>query len=145
MTDQTATTALLEIVPWGEPVPGEHKPADPYIDWFWVPVLGPSATWLWKRLCWFAQGSEQVDETALASMVGLGHTGGARSTFRRTLDRMGFYEVARYDQDANRVEVKLTLPDVADRRLAKMPRELQQMHLQYRQLAAIPPETAIPG
>jgi len=93
--------ATLRVVPWDDPVveAAGIDPRDPYVEWFWLPVLGPSATWLLRRL---AHGlrtaplgySLPLDETARA--LGLGGAGGRHSPFRRAISRTTRYGLARH-------------------------------------------------
>ena len=73
-------------------------PRSPYVERFWLGVLGPSTTWLLRRV---AAGFDQhpegfemsLGETAQA--LGLGDRGGRHSPFLRTVNRMIQFELAR--------------------------------------------------
>ena len=50
-TPDLATDCIL-IRPWPDPVIDRlgHDPRSPYVEQFWLGVLGPSTTWLMRRL-----------------------------------------------------------------------------------------------
>src|ERR1700722_16066095 len=70
-----------------------------YVETFWLPVLGPSATWLLRRI---ADGLDRspdgfeldLEETARA--LRLGGRGGRHSPFRRAILRCTRYGLARH-------------------------------------------------
>ncbi len=42
----------ITVKPWVDPVVEAHgfSPRSPYVETCWLPVLGPTATWLYRRL-----------------------------------------------------------------------------------------------
>ena len=46
------TSRLYRIVPWVDPVADPHgvHPCSRYVELYWLPVVGPSTTWLLRRL-----------------------------------------------------------------------------------------------
>src|SRR2546423_14448538 len=83
---------VLEIRPWPDPVIDSlgHDPRSAYVEQFWLGILGPSTTWLLRRL---ASGLEA--EPAGVSLppahtppgLGLGDKGGRHPPFMRALGR----------------------------------------------------------
>jgi hypothetical protein len=63
----------------------------------WLPVLGPSATWLYRRLGQLVRldGMQQA-EVDLSISLGLGRGVGRNSLLARTLFRMTRFEVAKW-------------------------------------------------
>ena len=90
----------LTVRPWADDVIDSlgFDPRAPYVERFWLGVLGPSTTWLLRRI---AAGFDQhpegfemsLGETAQA--LGLGDRGGRHSPFLRTVNRMIQFELAR--------------------------------------------------
>src|ERR671937_2232778 len=88
----TLARETLTIRPWPDDVIDTlgHDPRSAYVERFWLGILGPSTTWLLRRL---AAGLEAepagfelpLGETARA--LGLGDKGGRHSPFMRALAR----------------------------------------------------------
>jgi hypothetical protein len=82
----------ITVVPWEDPIvegPG-HWPGDPYIEYCWLGVLGPSTTFLWARLARLGAEapSTVVDVKDLAISLGLGDGLGASAPLPRSLVRL---------------------------------------------------------
>src|SRR3954449_12857914 len=92
------TTKTLHIEPWADEVIDTlgHDPRSAYVERFWLGILGPSTTWLLRRL---AAGLEaepagfslSLPDTAQA--LGLGGRG-RNSPFVRALARSCQFELA---------------------------------------------------
>ena len=84
----------LRIVGWPDPVLDAvgHELHSAYVERFWLPVLGPSTTWLARLL---ARGLDadpegfDLDLDATAAALGLGTKRGTNSPFLRSLARAG--------------------------------------------------------
>src|SRR4051812_33578658 len=126
------TTDALLIKPWPDPVIDRlgHDPRSPYVEQFWLGVLGPSTTWLLRRI---AAGLERspagfylpLMETARA--LGLGDKGGRNSPFMRALGRCCQFGLAQVPDDAT-LAVRRNLPPLNRRQLARLPEALQDAH-----------------
>ena len=124
------TAPTLPIRPWPDPVIDQvgHDPRSTYVERFWLGVLGPSTTWLLRRV---AAGLEAapagfdlpLDETARA--LGLGGTG-TQSPFFRALGRCCQFELARPDGDG--LAVRRKLPPLNRRQLVHLPEAVQAEH-----------------
>src|SRR2546423_9980671 len=89
----------LEIRPWPDAVIDTlgHDPRSNYVETYWLSVLGPSTTWLLRRL---ARGFEaspagftlDLDDTARA--LGLATTSSKNSAFARALTRCVQFDLA---------------------------------------------------
>src|SRR5438874_7497315 len=94
----------LHVRPWPDPVIDAvgHDPRSSYVERFWLGILGPSTTWLLRRL---AAGLEAqpsgfslcLSETAQS--LGLGHKGGRHSPFVRALARCVQFDLAQPQGD----------------------------------------------
>jgi len=86
--DPLVGPATLTITPWADPVIDTlgHDPRSPYVEQFWLAILGPSTTWLLRRLAAGLEASPagfelDLDETARS--LGLGTRGGRNAPFMR--------------------------------------------------------------
>jgi hypothetical protein len=130
-----APARRLHIVAWEDPVV-ESTGVDalgPYVEAFWLPVLGPSATLLLRRLAAGLRASPhgydlELEETARA--LGLGGVGGRRSPFRRAILRCARYGIARH-QGLDRLAVRRWLTPLPERHLRRLPPSLQAQHLRW--------------
>src|SRR5438105_2704757 len=132
-TTATATaTDSLSIRPWPDAVIDAvgHDPRSTYVEQFWLGVLGPSTTWLLRRL---AAGLEAqpsgfslcLSETAQS--LGLGHKGGRHSPFVRALSRCVQFDLAQPQGD-DTLAVRRKVPPLNRRQLARLPQALQESH-----------------
>src|SRR5215217_7591675 len=96
MADATLSTldptTRLEIKPWPDPVIDRmgHDPRSPYVERFWLSILGPSTTWLLRRLAAGFEASPTgfvLDLGDTARALGLGNRRGPNSPFTRALVR----------------------------------------------------------
>src|SRR3546814_11576477 len=48
----TFPMSTISVRPWPDPVIDQvgHDPRSPYVEQFWLGILGPTATWLMRRL-----------------------------------------------------------------------------------------------
>lgn len=124
----------LEVRAWTDTVVEElgHEPRSEYVELFWLPLLGPTATWLYRRLGAWATAEPDgfsVDVQELGSSVGLGHSLGRRSALGRSLDRLVYTGAARRRPGA--LEVRRALAPLNRSQLAKLHPSLQAMHEAY--------------
>lgn len=89
----------VRITAWEDPVVDllGHDPRSPYVERFWLAVLGPSTTFLLRhlaaRLDESSEGFElSIDDTARA--LGLGVRSGLGSPFVRALARTGQFRLS---------------------------------------------------
>lgn len=102
---------------------------DPYVETFWLPSLGPSATWTWRRLAALAEaapGGVTVPLDQLAAELGISHRGGAHSTVCRSLGRLVAFYAA--DVTADRFLVRTALPPLTARQADRLPAHLRGAH-----------------
>jgi hypothetical protein len=128
------TEPTLMIVPWYDPVVDAvgFDARSTYVELFWLNVLGPTATWLLRRLVSgfdrYPLGYElDLDDTAGA--LGLGYTLGTTNPFIRALNRCVLFGVAQsYDGG---LAVRRRVPPVAVRHLLRMPESLRAVHHEW--------------
>src|SRR5215210_4789289 len=95
----TLATDSLPIRPWPDDVIDAlgHDPRSPYVEQFWLGILGPSTTWLLRRLAAGLDANPAGFELCLAdtaSALGLGAKGGRHSPFMRALTRCCQFDLA---------------------------------------------------
>ncbi len=130
---------LVAITPWIDPVVDTrgHDPRSRYVELFWLGTLGPTATWLLRRL---VAGLDEhpdgyrLDLAATARAMGLSYHTGTAGPFGRALARCVMFGIAHQHSDG--FAVRRRLPEVARRHLARLPPEVQAAHDQW--LATVP-------
>src|SRR4051812_45784237 len=93
----TPTRTTLVTGPLIDPVVEAHGfgPASGYIEFCWLPILGPTATWLYRRLAIPLLVEEEitVDLLDLAISLGLGTGMGRQAPLIRSLLRLEMFGV----------------------------------------------------
>lgn len=122
----------VTIRPWVDDVLDRigFDPRSPYVERFWLGVVGPSVTWLVRRVATGFDASPDGFEMPLAETaraLGLGDPGGRNSAFFRTLNRMVQFDLARVAGPAE-LEVMRRLPPLTRRQAARLSPELQEAH-----------------
>jgi hypothetical protein len=135
----------VTILPWPDPLLDRfgHDPRSPYVDRFWLPIIGPSGTVLLRRLAQgFATSPEgyELDLTHAAQGLGMGRSDGPTASFWRTLDRVASFGFMR-PVDAITLAVRPRLPTLTVRQRKRLPRVLRDDHDSW--LAAQPGEEEI--
>lgn len=125
----------LRIVPWLDPVADPHgvHPCSRYVELYWLPVIGPSTTWLIRRLSYGLEmhpSGLDIGLVETARSLGLGERMGKNAPFRRALQRLCTFELARaHGPDA--VAVRTRIPPLALRHLSRLPEPLQTSHRRW--------------
>lgn len=110
----------------------EHDVQSLYVEQFWLPVIGPTATVLVRLLDRTLRevetaGHFTIPNTVLGPVVGIGTRGGRNSPLLRSLARLVQFDVL--EQDApERWLVPTTLPHVRGSRVARMPPVMGHLH-----------------
>ncbi|MGH9065066.1 MAG: hypothetical protein ACRD0L_14050 [Acidimicrobiales bacterium] len=137
------TPERMQVIALDDPVveAHDHRPGSPYVEAVWLELLGPSATWTWQRAARqaAARPSSVVDMADLATSLGLGNGLGTNAPLSRTLGRLVWFDAARGAGDT--LAVRVALPDVAARRLARLSvsARLAHNHLAARVRHSVPP------
>lgn len=133
----------LRVVPWLDPVAdplGVH-PCSRYVEQYWLGVLGPSATWLLRRMSYGLEahpGGLVLDLADTAHALGLGDRMGKNSPFRRALHRLVKFELARpYGPEG--LAVRTRIPPLALRHIQRLPPPLQESHRQWQEEQRLTP------
>jgi hypothetical protein len=124
--------AVLRVVPWidGKVDAFSIDCRSHYVETFWLPVLGPSATWLLRRVADRLETAPEgfdldLDETARS--LGLGASDRQHSPVRRSIERCLRYGMARRT-GGEAVAVRRHVPPLPDRQLIRLPTEVQELH-----------------
>jgi hypothetical protein len=132
LTDALFTSSSITVEPWADPVVDElgHDPRSPYVERFWLAILGPSTVWLLRRL---ADGLDRepagfaLDLQETARSIGVGLRGGRSSPFFRSVDRSCRFGAARFVA-RDTLEVRRKLPPLTQRQVSRLPDALQREH-----------------
>lgn len=137
----------VTIRPWVDEALDQagFDPRSPYVERFWLGVIGPSTTWLMRRVAaGFDAAPDGFDmplgETARA--IGLGDPSGRNSAFFRTLTRLVQFDLGRVTGPCE-LEVMRRLPPLSRRQVARLSPEMQEAHQQWEaSRLAVPPSEA---
>jgi len=121
----------LVIVPWHDDVvdPIGFDTRSTYVELFWLNVLGPTATWLVRRIATGLDeypGGYELDLEQTARALGLSYAPGNSNPFTRALQRCVLFGVAQ--PISGGLAVRRRLPPVAARHVSRMPEHLQIAH-----------------
>lgn len=123
---------LLTVRPWEDPLLDQfgHDPRSPYVERFWLGVIGPSATWMLRA---FAHRFDEepegftLDLRDTARALGIGARGGANGALYRTLERVMAFGFARFRED-DTLTVRRRMGPLNRRQLQRLPPALQVAH-----------------
>jgi hypothetical protein len=129
--DGDGTTDTIVVRAWDDPVidEGGFDARSRYVETFWLGVLGPTATWLLRRLVAGLERSPdgyELDLDATAQAMGLSFTHGRSAPFGKALQRCVMFGLA-HPIDGG-LAVRRRVPPVSFRHLRRMPLALQQTH-----------------
>ena len=124
----------LIVLPWHDPVVEAvgYEARSPYVELFWLGILGPTSTWLLRRLVSgldaYPDGYE-LDLAETANALGLSLTAGAHSPFGKALNRCIMFGVAHHVPGG--IAVRRQIPPLSLRHLRKLPSHLQLAHADW--------------
>jgi hypothetical protein len=126
------TTGFLTIHPWPDDVIDSlgHDPRSTYVETYWLCILGPSTTWLLRRLVNGLDVHPEGYELPLADTarsLGLGDKGGRHSPFVRALTRLVQFDLAQ-PQGPRLLAVRRRVPPLNRRQIQRLPASLQAEH-----------------
>ena len=135
MTMLTFTTETLTIRPWADEVVDRlgFDPRSPYVELFWLGILGPSTTWLLRRLAAGFDASPggfdlPLGETARA--LGLGDGLGRNAPILRSVNRMIQFGMA-ISTGEGELAARRRLPPLAPRHLDRLSPALREEHRRW--------------
>lgn len=102
---------------------------------YWLGILGPSTSWLLRRLVTGLEASPDGFELSLgetARSLGLGDRGGRHSPFIRAVTRTIQFELAK-PRDAHTLAIRRKVPPLSLRQVQKLTPELQAAHRRWQE------------
>ncbi|MGH9212792.1 MAG: hypothetical protein ACRD2C_19295 [Acidimicrobiales bacterium] len=125
----------LLVRPWVDPLVDQvgHDPRSPYVERFWLGVLGPSVTWFVRYVAERFDGTPDgfdLDLATCAAALGLGTFQGRAAAFPRTLTRCCQFRAARLVNGVT-FEVRRKLPPLNASQLARLPDALRLEHRRW--------------
>lgn len=122
----------LLVVPWPDPVCDELglDPRTAYVERFWLPLLGPTATWLLRRFAVEFDDSPEgfsLDAQDAARSIGIGTRGGRTGPFPRAVDRCVRFGCAQHAEHGI-LAVRRRLPPLSRAQVNRLPRHLRDRH-----------------
>lgn len=119
---QVTTFTDTDTERWGHPV------RSAYTEMFWLPIIGPTTSWLLRRL----QVGDVVVPVPLGLLslsMGVGVAGGINAPVIRSLSRLVEYGLAVVDED--RFSVTTHVPRLSAKQLVRLPGPFRQQHEMY--------------
>jgi hypothetical protein len=109
------TDSMLPLRPWADPLIDTlgFDPRSAYVEQFWLSILGPSTTWLLRRVAAEFDRTPDGFDLPLADTareIGLGDKCGRHSPFVRAIARCCQFEMARPAGPG--IEVRRRLPSI---------------------------------
>lgn len=127
----------IYVRPWPDDIvdPIGFDPRSAYVERFWLGLLGPSTTWLMRRLVagfdYQPDGYElPLGETARG--LGLGDRGGRHSPFLRSINRTIQFGLAKVC-GADELAVRRRLAQLTQRQLSRLSPAQQEAHARWQQ------------
>lgn len=126
----------LAITAWV--TPGDaHDATSPYVEEFWLPVLGPTGFVALRhlaRLVADAPGGVHVDVADLSARLGVGRRDGAHARLRRTLTRLERFGLVAW-RGPQEIAVRPRVPWLPPRHERRLPDSLRVKHARRRAYA----------
>lgn len=137
---------LLHVTAWtdplvdrrGQPITGR------YVELFWLPVLGPSATFFLRRCAVLLDRRPEgltIDLTELSPALGLGRSLSTHAPLTRAIDRCVRFGMARRTA-ADHLAVRLMAGPLPRHHVDRLPPPLQDLHSSWLGRAAQPVSTS---
>ncbi len=122
----------LRIAAWPDEVIDRigYQPDSAYFEWLWLPRIGPSAAWAYRRLTSGLAARPEgypVSLEELAHWLGLGRGTGAHSVVVRTLRRLTVFHLA-IQIDGSTLGLRRRVPPLTQAQLGRLSPHLQRTH-----------------
>ena len=132
---QPITPVALRVTRWSDPIVEGHgvHPCSRYVELYWLGIIGPSTTWLLRRLSYGLEVHEDGFDLHLAECarsLGLGDRLGKNSPFCRALQRLCTFELAR-PHGPGGLAVRTHIPPLPLRHISRLPDSLQSSHRRW--------------
>jgi hypothetical protein len=125
----------VHIRPWLDEVIDAlgFDPRSPYVETYWLGILGPSTTWLLRRLVAGLEDQPEGFDLSLAEtarQLGLSDRGGRNAPFARAVVRTIQFELAHVEGD-DTLLVRRRVPPLNRRQVQRLSPALQQSHQRW--------------
>ncbi len=132
--------ARMWVEPWDDLLlqTDGHHPCSPYVEYFWLGVLGPSSTWLARRLALRLEEAPEgfpLNTREITRELGLGSRQALQAAFDRAFERccrFGLMQRGRH----NTLFVRTRLPNLTPRMADRLPDSLRTAHDVWRRRQA---------
>ncbi len=136
---------FIVVRPWDDPLVEAQGfgPTSAYLEQCWLPVLGPSATWLYRRLGMLvieSPAGARVDLLELSQGIGLGRGLGRHAPVVRALGRLVHFGAAR--PQGSVLLVRRALARLPERHLQRLSPAVRSAHRRLLATTEQPEETA---
>lgn len=130
-----AAGSTITIRPWIDPLVDDHghDPRSIYVETFWLGVLGPTATWLLRRIAGELEAHPdgfEFDLATTAAAMGMSFRSSRSSAFTKALHRCVMFGLAHSLPDGG-LAVRRRVPTVAHRHLRRLPEQVQAQHADW--------------
>lgn len=132
--DPVFPEARLLVRSWHDPVLDNlgHDPRSPYVEQFWLAVLGPSCLLFVRRLAARLEREPdgfELDPLQWARELGLGMKGGKHGPFWRAVDRSCRFQLAQ--RNGELLVVRRRMAPLTTRQVKRLPENLQAAHQRW--------------
>jgi hypothetical protein len=136
LTDLDFATDRLFVTAWHDAVIDKVglDPRSGYVEQFWLSILGPSTTWLLRRMAAGLDASPagfSLPLEATARSLGLGGMPGRHGPFLRALGRCCQFGMARPTDQG--IEVRRKVPPLTRRQVERLPDPLRAEHQRWQE------------
>ena len=125
---------VITLIPWRDhrTDASGHDPRSTYVEDFWLGTLGPTTTWFLRHCATLLDDTDStsVNLRDTATVLGIGHEGGAGSAMAKTVTRACRFRAAR-SVGSTTLAVRLRLPSLSHRQLLRLPTSVQRRHKEF--------------
>lgn len=126
------TVTSLTVRPWHDPVVDDvgFDARSTYVETYWLGVLGPTATWLVRRLARRLEAEPEgfeLDLAEIAAELGVGARSSKHAPFVRSLQRCAHFGIVELTPGGT-LRVRRKLPPLSRFQLSRLPAHLQAAH-----------------
>lgn len=126
---------IVRLVGWPDALADAvgHPVLGGYVETYWLGILGPTASWLLRRLAGELQAETagtDVDLRVLAGSLGLAYHPGRPNPFARGIDRLTMFGLVRHVSSSPlpTFAVRSRVPSLTRRQLERLPEQIRTRH-----------------
>lgn len=124
----------LRLLPWRDELIETHGfgPRSMYVETCWLPVLGPTATWLYRRLGSWAEHHPEgmtVVTSDLSRALGLGRGLSHSAAITRAVNRLVHFNAI--ERDGENLRARIALGPLTVRLASNLTPDLRRLHESY--------------